>query len=851
MHPFHNHLATQLREALDTGVAVVYDPAHAFQAFVDELGPGEPWSDGHPDVHKVTVGGREARLITWAGSWFAVRDAAEPLFAGDRPPDPPLLLYVPTKRPDPTLHVLMELELAGKGLVWDFDSLARACMRKKFADSEIDRVLSDSKAGYEDVVQFLGQRGGVSKLKAMLPNVRDIEILVQWLAGDKHDAQIEIKGAGAELFHLVQTKTGLAIGADVPLAQARAKFARYVLINEFRHDLAGEAPPSTAGLQPPTTEAQVANVLELAGLFRKADAEAYVERARTVEQEFQLSKAKIQPDRLGRIDTFEFEERLLLQWCADLLADRKYPKALEIIAEREASFWVERTDAEFQMPRKELWELCRRVGELGLRIIAVRADVPGPSAGPDEWVARYTSAEGWYRMDAAQRALETWHSRIADDDTVEKAVDVVLRDHEDLLHKLAASFTTALKRSGWTVPGVLHQTRVHPDIVSTRGGPVAWFLVDAFRFEMGAELARQMEGAEELALRPAIAALPTITPVGMAALLPGASADFAVVAHKGGIAARIDDGLLATLADRQKHMQARVPDSVDLTHSRLLQDKPSELKKRVAGKGLIVVRSTDIDQMGESGDDLLARQAMETVIGNLARAARKLSAAGVEQFVVTADHGHLFGLRKGDEMKIDAPGGETIDLHRRCWIGRGGTTPPATHRVTAGDLGYDSDLDFVFPSGLGVFKAGGDLSFHHGSTSLQELVIPVLSFRLPAVNSKVASGGVTVGLTNLPDKITNRMFLVGVTVTGLLATEPVDLRVILMSEQDQVGQAGMTSGGEFDRSRNVLRIGPGATVQVGMALVVDHLDSLKVVVLDPVSGAQLATSGAIPVSLMR
>jgi hypothetical protein len=454
-------------------------------------------------------------------------------------------------------------------------------------------------------------------------------------------------------------------------------------------------------------------------------------------------------------------------------------------------------------------------------------------------------------MDAAQRELETWHSRIADDDVIEKAVDVVLRDHEELVHSLAVSFTNALKRSDWTVPGVLHQTRVYPDIVATRGGPVAWFIVDAFRFEMGAELARQLEGAEELQLRPAIAALPSITPVGMAALLPGASADFAVVAHRGGIAARVDGSILANLADRQKHMQARVPDSVDVTHSRLLQDKPSELKKRIASKGLVVVRSTDIDQMGETGDDLLARQAMETIIGNLARAARKLSAAGIEQFVVTADHGHLFGLRKGDEMKIDAPGGDTLDLHRRCWIGRGGTTAAATRRVKAVEFGYDSDLDFVFPAGLGVFKAGGDLSFHHGSTSLQELVIPVLSFRLPAGSAKVASGGITVDLVNLPDKVTNRMFLVGVTITGLLATDPVDLRVILMSEQDQVGQAGMTSGGDLDRGSNVLRVAPGSAVQVGMALVVDNIESLKVIVLDPATGAQLAASNAIPVHLMR
>ena len=51
-------------------------------------------------------------------------------------------------------------------------------------------------------------------------------------------------------------------------------------------------------------------------------------------------------------------------------------------------------------------------------------------------------------------------------------------------------------------------------------------------------------------------------------------------------------------------------------------------------------------------------------------------------------------------MRIDAPGGATVELHRRCWIGRGGATPPATVRVAASSLGNDSDLDFVFPDGM-------------------------------------------------------------------------------------------------------------------------------------------------------
>ena len=61
--------------------------------------------------------------------------------------------------------------------------------------------------------------------------------------------------------------------------------------------------------------------------------------------------------------------------------------------------------------------------------------------------------------------------------------------------------------------------------------------------------------------------------------------------------------------------------------------------------------------------------------------------AGVESFVITADHGHQFSRRREEDMRIESPGGDTVALHRRCWAGRGGTTPPGTVRVTGTDEG--------------------------------------------------------------------------------------------------------------------------------------------------------------------
>ena len=324
------------------------------------------------------------------------------------------------------------------------------------------------------------------------------------------------------------------------------------------------------------------------------------------------------------------------------------------------------------------------------------------NGNPAKWVHAYAGEDGWFRVDSLQRRLETWVAKMAEEPETEKGLAVVRREHEELLKKMADGFARLLGEAAWTIPGALHQTRIHPDVVQAMGGRVAYFFVDAMRFEMGVDLARQLEGTKDLTIRPAIAALPTITPVGMAALLPGASASFSVVEQKGKLAASIEGTTMSGLAARRTFLKAKVPDAMDIPLGKLLGTSPSQLRKSIGAASLVIVRSQEIDALGENVDELTARAAMEGVIGNVARAIRKLASAGIEHFVVTADHGHQFSIRKHDDMKTDNPGGNTVDIHRRCWIGHGGTTPPGTVRVSGAALGYDTNLDFVFPTGLGV-----------------------------------------------------------------------------------------------------------------------------------------------------
>jgi hypothetical protein len=566
-----------------------------------------------------------------------------------------------------------------------------------------------------------------------------------------------------------------------------------------------------------------------------------------VEAELGLRDAKVPPDSLGSIDTFRFEEHVLLAHCGDLIATKQFDQALRIIGGREHSFWLDRDVA-----RKAQWEACRRMAELGRLCVTVRAAVSKVLGDANAWIDAYASKDGWFRLDQAQRRLEAWIANL-DDDPQERPLGIVRDTYDDACRAMADGFTRAMVRANWTVPASLHQTRIYSEIVAQQPKPVAYFLVDAMRFEMGVELAERLPKTTEVIVRPAVCALPSITPIGMAALQPGASSSFSVVEQGGTLGVRIDASFLPDLAARKKFAAARVPNLVDLSLDELLSLQPSKLAKKIEGAQVVMVRSQEIDHAGEAGFTFHARQVMDTVIDNLARAIRKLAAAGIEHAVVTADHGHLYFPSDRDEsMRIGSPGGDEVDLHRRCWIGRGGSTPAGCVRVNAAALGYDSDLDFVFPLGTGVFKAGGDLAFHHGGPSLQELVIPVLTVRMKGQGPERSITG-PVTATGLPDAVTNRIFSVTIQLDGknlsLFSTELL-VRPLLISSGKQVGGVGMAIDGELDRATGCVKLQPGKPVTVAFLLSDESIASLRIVVQDPTTDAELYRSpNDIPVRL--
>lgn len=287
---------------------------------------------------------------------------------------------------------------------------------------------------------------------------------------------------------------------------------------------------------------------------------------------------------------------------------------------------------------------------------------------------------------------------------------------------------------------------------------------------------------------------------------------------------------------------------VEMELGRLLQLTTKKLRSAIKDSPLVVIRSREIDALGEIGDNLLARQLMDTTVGNVARAVRKLAGLGVERFVVSADHGHQFTREKEEAFRTDSPAGNKVELHRRCWVGRGGKTPTGTLRIKSAELGYDSDMDFIFPTGSGVFQAGGGLAYHHGGISLQELIIPVLSLRIPSA-AQPARPNVEVRLSGVPKTLTNRTFGISLELSGLFATEPLVVRPVLLSEGEQVGEAGMAIEADFDAASHCVTLPVGKVASIALILKREDCKKVRVVIQNPATDAVLAQSDDIAVKL--
>ena len=322
------------------------------------------------------------------------------------------------------------------------------------------------------------------------------------------------------------------------------------------------------------------------------------------------------------------------------------------------------------------------------------------------------------------------------EDLFKGVADQVERLYKNWFLALAGGQWTALteekfEHSPW-LPGIPRQTEfyTHEVLPLCDKGRVYVIISDALRYEAAAELTERLnaETRGNASLRAMQSALPSVTPTGMAALLPHSRLEL-----KDGVAVTCDGMSTDSTASRERILKRADPSNMAIAYNTLLELKQSEKRARINGAKVVYIYHNQIDAVGEQ--QMTERQvfeACETAVSELVNLVRSITneLSGVH-ILITADHGFLYShqpLKEADKADIRVTGGKIYDYDQRYLIGDATCVVEHMLRIPLDEMAPARAL-FVPKDAIRIKKQGGRMNYVHGGSALQELAVPVIVYK--------------------------------------------------------------------------------------------------------------------------
>ena len=187
------------------------------------------------------------------------------------------------------------------------------------------------------------------------------------------------------------------------------------------------------------------------------------------------------------IDTFACQDDAALRSAAARLEADEAGQARRVLDERADSVWL----ADPQ--RRLVWRALERCIDFSTSASAVVSELPGAGAGLAAWFNAYCSDDGLWRLDRLQRFVEQTYAECINAQPLDAAVDACRAKYREAVERMQDGFLHAVAKDGWPPPDVARATQCYKRAVAPgieRKDRVAYFLVDALRYEMARDLDR-------------------------------------------------------------------------------------------------------------------------------------------------------------------------------------------------------------------------------------------------------------------------------------------------------------------------------------------------------------------------
>ena len=500
-----------------------------------------------------------------------------------------------------------------------------------------------------------------------------------------------------------------------------------LLVTHFAKSLHGSIPPQLANQV--ITPGQRAYAFIDQWMRDQQDSPGWKTLSSEVAEQLHIFDAieNLEPEVLFEAASFEVVDQVLIRACVKTLRSQIGQQTAELTPWRT---WLQARHTLIWFPK---YEKLYQALEAAIALLEFKQQYVGEFRQPAPALFK-AYASNLYQFDRAYR-----HFIVASDDSQGDILKGLIEDVENLytqwfLDGLGEAWSDALGER-WELEGIASQTRFfgrHVLPILERSDREKAFVIisDALRYEVASELQEviKKEIRGETKLEAQFGVLPSVTRLGMAALLPGSNLE---------LIPGSDDVLLHELSTkgtlaRQKVLteNSRVEATV-LNAKDLLGMSTDDGRAAVQPYRLIYIYHNVIDAIGDqASSERQVLSACGTAISELLRLVKKIcNSINGTNVIITADHGFLYQRRPIQEAdKRPLPEGEAVlESKRRYLLARERINDPTLLHFS---LPYTKDgAVAIVPRGSLRFAVqGAGAQFVHGGASLQEVCVPIITY---------------------------------------------------------------------------------------------------------------------------